>query len=143
MNSTDRLDYNIGLGNCSQWDNCHTRDTRFMSYSIISMSGGILELLYSFPYKLTSISGEWGTQSWNRVQVSLGVLKSGPNSNSGGPKRFWNHLSTQNNLYIWGFYAYFHPKMQNFEQVCVITWIIHSQSKNDKIQFLKFSHDYT
>ena len=23
-------------------------------------------------------------------------------------------LYTQNNLYNWGFYAYFHPKMQNF-----------------------------
>ena len=51
-------------------------------------------------------------------------------------------LPTENNLYIWGFYAYFHPKVQIFVNVCVITWKIHSQSKDDKIQFLKFSHDY-
>ena len=77
---------------------------------------GILEYFHSFPYKLTSINGEVGNR---------------------GPKRF----RTQNNLYIWGFYAYFHQKMQNFPHVCVITWKIHSQSKNDKIQFLKFSYD--
>ena len=46
-------------------------------------------------------------------------------------------FSTQNNLYIWGFYAYFHPKMQIFANVCVTTWKIHSQSNNDKISILE------
>ena len=27
-------------------------------------------------------------------------------------------ISIQTNLYKWGFYAYFHPKMQNFWEVC-------------------------
>ena len=52
-------------------------------------------------------------------------------------------LPTQNNLCIRRFYAYCHPKMQSFVDVCVITWKIHSQSKNDQIQSLKFPHDYT
>ena len=46
-------------------------------------------------------------------------------------------FSTQNNLYIWGFYAYFHPKMQIFANVRVTTWKIHSQAKNDKISILE------
>ena len=28
-------------------------------------------------------------------------------------------------------------------EICVIIWKINSQSKKNKIQFLKFSHDYT
>ena len=52
-------------------------------------------------------------------------------------------LPIENNLYIWGFYAYSTQKCKFLMNVCVITWKIHSQSKNDKIQFLKSSHDYT
>ena len=59
-----------------------------------------------------------------------------------GPKRFRNHSAhTKLPLYL-GFYAYFHQKMQDFAYVRAITWKVHSQSKNDKIQFFKFSQDY-
>ena len=52
-------------------------------------------------------------------------------------------LPIENNLYNRGNLCIFLPKNAKFVNVCVITWKIHSQSKDGKIQFLKFSHDYT
>ena len=51
---------------------------------------GNLERFYSFAYKLTSVNGQVG---------------------NGEVKRIRNHFVHINNLYIWGFYAYFHLKM--------------------------------
>ena len=84
--------------------------------------------------------GEFATYIFISIQTYLYKLGSG----EWGPKHFRNHLPTQNNLYIWGLYVYFHPKMQKIFSACLCYYIKGSFApKNEKIQFLKFFHDYT